>query len=352
MSLELDLDRVHKNLKKGMQKSVISAVVYPLNKLGLLDKFSDHVKDTLPRVTKIHGLTKEFKSRFVDLLAEGYLIEGYFGHFTHLDHPVLSEGLNTLVGLAKEAGYSDKLKRFALTLASSVRGGQQSPLMGAMYSKMKSYVDARNVDWIEITRADKDVDRYNMKPKVSERRELISRIRQRNFGIVIPAGDSVEPGRHSKGAIKDDIKGLQKIEGTDLMDLYTVMEKYGPTVFQPISVARTWLYFNSDNLTVTPEALSAVYYSRKLLGINLAEIINQQGIDHAIDIDITFGMPITPEDMVNNLGSNWRKDPEGVNLFLMTEQASLLPEYARGYYAPFVQNKLAAVQAIELSSRS
>jgi len=336
---EFDLGKTVVNLKKSALSLAVSGAVIPLDKSGVLDKFGDNIKAVLPGLVKVHGLTEGFKEKFLSLTSQGLLPEGYFGHFTHLDHVVSSEALNALLELAAGAGYSNNLRRFAVTLATSVPGGQQSSLIKALYSKMESYVNERNVDFVAITRADKDVERYNMTPKISEKRALISKLRQRNVGVAIPAGDSVEPGRHPKGASGNRINGLQKIEDSDLVDLYETMERYRPTYFQPMAISGTWLYFNSDRLLPTPEAVAAFYYSENLGGIDLAGIIDRLGIKHDVGIDITLGMPITQEDMARNLGLNWRKNSQEVNDFLMIQVAKMLPPYARGYYGQFVKDE-------------
>lgn len=342
---ELDLGKTVASYKKLVISTTVSGAIIQLDKIGVIDKFGDDVKAALPRAVSVHGITEEFKASFLSLISQGFLPEGYFGHFTHLDHVVLSEGFNVLIEMAKDAGYSDKLRRFGITLATSVRGGQQSQFLRAIYSKMESYVNERNTDFLEITRADKDVERYGMKSKISEKRALLYVLRQEDVGIAIPAGDSVEPGRHPKGATGDRINGLQQIKDTDLVDLYVTMERYRPTFFQPMAVIGTWRFFSSDSLLPTPEALAYFYQGRQLsiawlFELDLNRAFSFLAISPDISIDIIFGMPIPPEEIVSNLGSNWRKDPQDVNLFLMTRQASLLPDYAKGYYRPFVQKEL------------
>lgn len=321
-----------------LKKQFFTSSVQALQGVGVIDNLGEHIHANLPGRVAVSGITEAFKEKFLKLTAEGYVPEVYFGHFTHLDHIVLSEGLDDLVKLAASAGYKDKLQRFAITLATSVRGGQQSPFMKAVYPMMESYVKARSVDFIAITRADKDVTRYGMKPKISEKRPLIAALRQGNVGMAIPAGDSVEPGRHPKGKIGDNIKGLQEVTGSDLVDVYMTIERHRPAYFLPTAVSNTWLYFNSDRLLPTPEALAAFYCTTNLAGVDLAKVIDRLGIRHDIAINITFGMPITQEQIVSQLGSEWRKNPAELNSFLMIEQASLLPEHARGYYADLVRN--------------
>lgn len=338
---------------KAVREAIVSAVVPSLNRAGVINRFGYDVKAMLPRVVKVEELSPGFKASFLNLTAEGFLPEIYFGHFTQLDHVVLSHGLNELIQLAASAGYAEKLRRIAMTLASTVPEGQQSPLMQVMYEMMEAYANGNNVDFVRVTR-EEDVQKYRKRPSINEKKPLIAMLRGRDIGLAIPAGGSIEPGRHDKGQKGDNIKGLQKITDKDLVTVYTTMERYGPAYYLPSAVVGTWRFFSADSLLPTLETFANFYHDRQVIlagifGFNMAKFFGFLGIRHDIGIEIRFGMPITKEEVARNLGSEWRKHSMDVNLFLMTRQAMLLPDYAQGYYRRFVQENLAS-KAIELSS--
>lgn len=329
---EFDLSRPVKEI----QKLPVLAAVSFLDRIGVIGDFGNRVTEKLPSLVRIHGMTEAFKSRFLDLTSKGFLPEAFFGHFTHLDHIVMSEAGNELVNLAATAGYADKLHGFAVTLATSVKGGHQSHFMEIMYPTMQTYVNQRSVEFVEITR-DEDEKRYGLKRKVSEKKTLVSKLDEGGYGVMVPAGGSVQPGRHPHYGNVDAIYGLQEITDNDLLKLFVEMKRrfrhngYQP-YFLPMAVIGTWRYFSVDCYLPTLEAIAVFYY-----GGRFSSIIDLSGITREYRIDITYGMPITEDDMVQNLGSKWTKYPQVVNIFLMSKVAEMLPEYAQGFYRGYVQ---------------
>lgn len=298
---------------------------------GFLDKFADSVAQRLPRLVQVQGLTPEFTSKFLDLTRINMVPEVVIGHFSHLDHVVVSHFCHKLKSLTDEAGLGDNLNGFVETLARSVSEGQQSVFMMGVYSRMEAYAKERDLEFIQITR-DEDVDRYGMSKKISERRLLVNRLREKGIGLLVPAGGSVQPGRHPKGASGDQIFGLQEILDTDILDLYDLMKRLGrhsnqEPYFLPLAVDKTYRIYNVDSLLPTPEGLFSIYAPSRIL--DLLDFLR-------VGVKITPAMPLTPEDMAKNLGSDWRSNSKEAVDFLMTEIARNLPPNARGYYGRFV----------------
>lgn len=291
---------------------------------GLLERFADSVVQRLPQVVQVQ-LDPEFATRFIDLTREGMVPLGVAGHFSHLDHVVMSHLCHELISLAQNASLGDNMRGFVETLALSVPNGKQSMFMKGVYVKMENYVRRRGLEFVPITRK-VDVARYEMVKTVGETRSLVAKLRQKGIGVLVPAGGSVQPGRHPKGANGDNIFGLQEITDTNVLDLYDLMVKSGKHIkqepyFLPIAPDKTYRYFSSDSLLPTPEGLISLF------GTPTRRIM----------ITLTTGMPLTAGDMVNNLGSNWRSNPKEAIDFLMTEVARNLPPNARGYYGRFVK---------------
>lgn len=357
MAVESDFGQRLKALRKQTIKSIkrqaIALAVWPLEKTGVLDRFGDDAAAQLPRAVSVSGITDEFKSAFLSLIADSWRMEGVFGHFTHFDHIVLSHGCEALVQLAAQEGYANRLNRIAITLASTVGGGQQSAFMRVMYPKTVSYADERSTTFFAVTRKE-DVETYKLKPSVNEKRPLIALLKKGETGIILPAGGSVEPGRHFKDKTGRHIKGLQRVTDTDLISMNKAMEKYGKVFYLPIAVINTWKFFDSDWLLPTLQCLAFFYYDRHInIGnrfvIDFAKVFDRFGISPDIRIDIKFGMPITPVILEENLGSDWRSKPQEVNDYIMTEIARLHSDpYARGYYGQSVQEELVTAQPLEL----
>lgn len=291
---------------------------------GLLERFADSVVQRLPQAVQVQ-LDPEFATRFIDLTREGMVPLGVAGHFSHLDHVVMSHLCHELISLAQNANLGDNMRGFVETLALSVPNGKQSVFMKGVYAKMESYAKKRGLEFVPITRK-VDVSRYEMVKTVSETRPLVVKLRQEGIGVLMPAGGSVQPGRHPRGASGDNIYGLQEVTDTNIIDLYDLMVKSGKHTkqepyFLPIAPDKTYRYFSSDSLLPTPEGLISLF------GTPAGRIM----------ITLTTGMPWTAEDMAKKLGSDWRNHPKEATDFLMTEVARNLPPNARGYYGKFVQ---------------
>lgn len=315
---------VFASAKKKLVKTALSG----LGRNGYLNWFCNQVDMRLPGLISIEGITPEFTSRFIELTRQRFVPELYIGHFSHLDPVVASKLCQRLTGMAAESGLGENLKGFVVTLARSVPEGQQSDFMRMMYRKMEAFVNQRGVEFVPVTRR-QDVERYNLSQGYSEKRPLVAKLRQRGIGALILSGGSVQPGRHPKGASRDQIYGLQEVKGTELLEVFNVMERLGrridqKTYFLPAAVSGTYRLFSSDSLLPTPEGLISLYD-------RLSRLLELFGFQR-MSIVIKPGMPLTNEDMVGHLGSNWRNNPREATFFLMQQAAQLNLPHERGFY--------------------
>lgn len=303
-------------------------------RVGAIDWFAKGVLKRLPNLVRVQGLTPEFISRFQDLTGRNMVPLGVAGHFSHLDHVVVSDLCYKLISLAGNAGLGDNLHGFVETLAKSNPDGRQSKFIQGVYSRMEVYAKDNYLKFIPITRA-KDAERYGMPQGISDKRPLIAALRQKGVGALISPGGSIQPGRHPKGASRDSINGLQEIKDTDVLDMFYLMERLGKRIgqepyFLPIAIDGTYRLYSSDSLLPTPEGVISFYrIPSRILGLF--------GFKRMM-VTITPGMPLTAEDMVNRLGVDWRNHPKEAIDFLMIEVARKLPPNARGYYGKFVQD--------------
>lgn len=313
------------NREKHLSKIAFQAA----KRTGLLNILGGQINKRLPKIVRITDEITEVTPRILELAKAGSVPEIVVGHFSHLDPVVGSELCQRLVKLAADAGIGENMTGFAVTIASSVPNGRQSKLMEAMYGTVEEYVNTRNVELFPITRI-KDQRVYGMGKGYNELRPLIHKLRQKGVGAMIFPGGTVQAGRHPQGASGNEIFGLQKVEGNDLLEVYGLMERSGRHIgqvpyFLPIGVDKTYLLFSSDKLRPTVAGIASLYpgFSRLLSFGSFEQIV----------VDIRVGMPLTADDMKSSLGADWKKNSQDTNDFLMKKVAELLPPHARGYYS-------------------
>lgn len=307
-----------------------------LAEAGVIDRFGEHIRRGLPSLVNVHPFTDEFNSKFADLTAMGGVPLVYGGHFTHLDGAVVADFCSQLQSCARQSGVEDHLRSFVMPVAGSLPNGKQDDFLQAIYPKMVAYGEERNVSHIPLTRK-KDIEVYGMTKSLSEARPLVAALKQKGTGVVVFPGGSVQPGRHRKDK-PNQINGLQEITGTELLDLFELMDKLGQKIdqqpyFLPIGIDRTYELQNSDNLLPTPQGLASLYYER------FAWLLDIVGFQR-IYVEIGNGMPLTAEDVKKELGSDWRKRDNlhvrELNTFLMRRAAQLIPPHARGFYGDVI----------------
>lgn len=317
-----------------VKKKAVNAALNAAIKVGAMDWFIGEVYSRLPRLIRIKEFSPEFTNKFLDLTRDNQVPEIVEGHFDHLDHIVGSHFCTKLIDLSKQAGQGKELNGFMETLATSVVGGQQSIFLARAFPKMAGYAKIRGLTLVPVTRT-VDVERYDMNKSMGELRTLVESTRQEKVGVIVPAGGSVEPGRHPKGCSGDNINGLQEIKDNYILTTYRAMEISGKCLdphqrpyILGLAINRSYRILSSDSLLPTPEGMISLYD-------RLSDTLALFGFERMI-VDISPTMPIAEEDLVNNLGSNWRRNTPEVNQFVMIQIAKELPENARGYYGKFV----------------
>lgn len=332
-------------LKGEVSKVAIDGLFNGLEAIGAVDKFGDLVNERVPGIINVQWIIPGSKEKFIKLTEEGFIPLGFAGHFVWYDAVLASEVCSTLQLLAQRQGLGDNIRGFALTLARSVAEGQQSRFMKAIYPKMEEFANARNVEFIPITR--KKDGKYGMLTglNLEEKRPLVSMFRQRGIGGMIFPGGSVEPGRHPKDGTRDDINGLQEITDSDLWDVFELMERLGQRhtgqepYFLPMGINRGYRLQSPESKLPTPEGVVSLFDG-------LSDVLQKSVGFRRVIADINIGMPQTLNDIIVALGSEWegrvrnRKNTSEwdkailkLNTYLMKQVADLLEEpQARGFY--------------------
>src|SRR5688572_19340948 len=95
----------------------------------LLDTFGAAIRWRLPSMIRVFRQYPAFDNRFLELTEQGGLPAKVVTHFNHLDPVGEAVAADKMLKLAAEHGLEENLNGFAVTLASSVGGGQQSPFL-------------------------------------------------------------------------------------------------------------------------------------------------------------------------------------------------------------------------------
>lgn len=308
-----------------------------LSKTGLLDRFGRRLDERFPEMITLQTYSPQIRDRILELTNRNMVPEMVVGHFGHSDPLVVAEMCEELVQLTENCDYP--IRRFVTTLASSVPGGQQSSLMSVLYGHAQAYAANRHVELVPVTRT-VDVSRYKMASSVSEKKPLLATLAEDGEGVgaIIMAGGSVQPGRKLTGGAKGKINGLLdigKIDHITAMNriLHVSGRKDGREPYiLPVGVDKTHRFFSPDYLLPTPEGIASVY---DLAG----KVLRLFGV-RMLSMDVRIGMPITSEQMQQELGTGWRKRPAEVNSIVMREIARLVPRTSRGYLAGEITEEL------------
>lgn len=332
-------------LKEEVSKVAIDGLFNGLEAIGAVDKFGDLVNERVPGLINVQWIIPGSKEKFIKLTEEGFIPLGFAGHFVWYDAVLASEACSKLQLLAQNQGLGDNLRGFALTLARSVVEGQQSRFMRAIYPKMEEFANARNVEFIPITR--KKDGKYGMVTglNLEEKRPLVTMFRQRGIGGMIFPGGSVEPGRHPKDGTWDEINGLQEITDSDLWDVFEIMESLGQRhtgqtpYFLPMGINRSYRLQSPESKLPTPEGVASLFDG-------LSGVLQKRVGFRRVIADINIGMPQPLNHIGEALGNGWegrvrnRKNSEEwekaileLNAYLMRQAAALIEDpKARGFY--------------------
>ncbi len=332
--------------KKTVTRIAIDTLFTTLEKTGVMAWFGNLINARVPQIIDIQWQNPEAEQKFIKLTAEGGIPEGFAGHFVWYDAVLASQACSTLQDSAQRHGLGDNLLGFGLTLAKSVKEGQQSRFMKAIYPEMEKFAADRNVEFIPITRV-VDADRYGMARGLNfeEKKALVAKFRQKGMGGMIFPGGSVQPGRRPKGGTRDQINGLQEITDADLWNVFELMEREGQSrtgqkpYFLPMGIEGGYRLQSAQSKLPTPEALVSLFG-------RLSEFLGEKIGFKRIRARVKIGMPITLKDVTDELGVDWevrirnRNDDEGwqraaleLNRYLMMRSANLLEDpQARGFY--------------------
>lgn len=262
-----------------------------------------------------------------------------FTHEAHADGIGAAITIEHLLKLSRQVGREPKLKGFVLPAARSFTDGQQGRRLQAAYLFFNLLTARKGLLVLPYTR-EKDGEEYGMKRKHTSREVMpLGRKIQKGFAPAVFAGGSVEAGRHDQGADPEDIHGLQRLTGTDLLAVSRLVKSVNRErkMFFVIIGLHGGYRLQSPNKEKRYPTIS---------GLTTYFGWPERFPPHArhVKMDANLGTIIHEDTMAERFGNDWMKagkDKSGtgikrvqaINNFIMESAALLVPPHARGYYA-------------------
>ena len=240
---------------------------------GAIDKFGSFVKERFPRFVTVKQPSPQFRDQFLTQLEAGGLPIGIGFHFSHVEGLIATEACVPLLEMARQAGLEDRLPRFMIPVAASMRAGHQGIFLKHIYPHMSAYSEDRGLDYVEVVR-EKDESKFGMK---WTRKLLVNYINHLKSprGIVLLPEASVDAGRHVGWWFNDNIKGVRKLHNDSILRICIDSEKFSnrkPFFFFIIYQGAYHLY-SPDSKLPTPEGLvglsDRVYHQAERYGYQL-----------------------------------------------------------------------------------
>ncbi len=236
-----------------------------------------------------------------------------------------------LVGLARETRRDNEIKGFVMTAAKSMLDGHQGWKLQVAFHVFNMLVSAKGLKVYGFTR-EKDTKQYGMIAKpIAEFKPMKRKMMEGYMPSLLLTG-IVEGGRHDEGTDPEDIHGLQRLTGPDILKLsrslvsinngreiaYIIVGLHGGFRLQSP---------NDDKRYPTKEGLGT-YFG-----------IPEKYIPH-VQMEANVGTIILASQIEERFGKNWmqadrKKDDvlvQAVNDYVMEEGALLVPPHARGVY--------------------
>lgn len=278
-----------------------------------------------------------FDSQFKDAVknADPYVI---YTHEAQADGAAAAVVTEYLVQLAGETERVPRLRGFVMGAARSMADGRQGWKLWLMYHGFNLLVSAKGVKAYPYTR-EQDKIEYGMRRDqttlMSEHRPMLKKMRK-GYPPSILASGSVEAGRHDKGCDPEDIHGLQRLTGNEILTLARQqwIVNRGREIFLVIVGLHGGFRLqspNRDKRYPTKEGLATFFG------------IPERFIPH-VKMEANVGVIIRGRQMTERFGRDWmradkdRNGPGGervqrINDFIMENAALLIPPHARGFYS-------------------
>lgn len=276
------------------------------------------------------GFEEQFKQKIKD--SEPFLV---FTHEAHADGIGAAVAIEHLLKLSGETGREPQLKGFVMPAARSFTDGQQGRILQAAYIPFNFLVARKGLNVFPYTRK-KDVNQYGMRRDHTVRELMpLGRKMQQGFAPAVFAGGSVEAGRHDIGADPEDIHGLQKLTGTDLLTMSRLVKSINRRrkMFFVIIGLHGGFRLQSPNK-------EKLYPTKAGLFSFLGWPEDFPPHIRHVKMEANLGTIIEEDQMAARFGVEWMeaaKDGDqiriqGINDYIMAHAALLLPPHARGYY--------------------
>lgn len=324
----------------GFKKAVLLKTVNFLERVGAFDWFGHQIQERLPKITQVSWASPEATAKFLRLTAEDFIPQAYTGHFVHLDANFMSEAFATLQETAEANNLAGKIRRAIEPVAITVANGKQDRFIEIMFPYLEAHAARRKVTFFKTTR-EKDVDEYHEEKQRGEANPFIEFFEEPGSATLLLPYGSIQAGRHLPGTKRGAIDGSKRLYDPrtgepieHLVEVFSLMQfkgrKYGQKpYFQPVTLRRSYRAQSPDSLLPTPEVLVSLYD-------RLQSFLRNFGFRRLV-VEVILGVPITSDDIKDQIGSDWKRRVEEVNDYLMEQVAiNQLPE-ERGEYAYVVE---------------
>lgn len=302
---------------------------------GVVNFFAGRAIDRL--VTLESNVAVE--GRFQQLIADGGVPLVYANHQGHADAMAVAIIAKHLKDLTLQPDGKYLVRGLATILAKSMVSGHQSKELTSTYRLLVGACRQRGVVPVPVTR-EKDSEQYEMSRGqiASEMMPLIRSLRN-GYGIMSFPEGSVQGGRHPKGSSLEDIYGMQEPGNNNLIDFFQLMGKVKP-FFVPVGLHGSYRIMQSEEggkPKLTPKGKWSLIAAA--LGIPIG----------VLNIKANLLMPLTEEEIIRDLGSDWLKDSTVFNGYAMRRLLPGIPTIAGGVYRESFDE---TVRPIEVSAAS
>lgn len=196
-----------------------------------------------------------FANEYISDIKEGYLPILVSSHQSHVDGVSLSLPAKTLTDIANEhLPKDDKLKGFALVLASSLYSGHQGAMMKGFFDEISPIIERRKLTPLLHTRP-QDNQKYQMKTdRFSQYKDLIDAVKNGYALAVFPEGTTTAGKRNSDG----QPNGMQDFMPSSIRMLISAAKEAGrKTMIIPVSITGGPTVHNPDTKLPTIKALKS-----------------------------------------------------------------------------------------------
>lgn len=269
-----------------------------------------------------------FENEYIEAIQDGYLPIIVGSHQSHSDGISVSLPARTLTGVANEKLPEDqRLKGFALVLASSLYSGHQGIIMKGFFDQVSPAIERRKLTPLLHTRH-KDEQKYNMTTGfISQYKDLLDAIENGYAIAAFPEGtttagktthEEVLPDGTTKTVKNENGKqnGMQEFMPSSVrMLISAAKDAHRRALIIPVSITGGPTVHNPDTKLPTKKALGVGYGFGK---------------DKLVHIYVSNPMK-SDEGELGRLfqARNWN----GLNQIVANRIAARLPEEERGRYA-------------------